>query len=294
MELFDSIAGTLRARAATAGPAVVTLGGHPRGGSGFVVAPGRVLTNAHNTRGDDLAVRFADGREARAKRLGTDIDGDLAVLEVDTGEIAPLEWAGAPPELGQAVFAVTNAPGAGTRVTIGTVSSVNRAFRGPRGRRIGGTIEHTAPLAPGSSGSPVLDASGKVLGINTNRLGDGFYLAIPAGEALLRRVQALARGETVETPRLGVSLLPSRVARRLRHAVGLPERDGLLISDIEDGSPAEAAGLREGDLIVEAGGEAVATFDGLSTALGRADKGGALVVRVLRGADEVEVSVTLG
>lgn len=294
MNTFESITQAIQTLVKAAGPAVVTLGGHPRGGSGFVVAPGRVLTNAHNTRGDDLAVRFADGREARAKRLGTDVDGDLAVLEVDTGEIAPLEWAGAPPELGQAVFAVTNAPGAGTRVTIGTVSSVNRTFRGPRGRRIGGTIEHTAPLAPGSSGSPVLDASGKVLGINTNRLGDGFYLAIPAGEALLRRVEALARGETVETPRLGVSLLPSRVARRLRHAVGLPERDGLLISDVEDGSPAEAAGLREGDLIVGAGGEAVATVDDLSTALGRADKGGVLVVRVLRGADEVEVTVTLG
>jgi serine protease Do len=294
MELFDSIAEILRARAAKAGPAVVTLGGHPRGGSGFVVAPGRVLTNAHNARGDDLAVRFADGREARAKRLGTDIDGDLAVLEVETGDIAPLEWAAAPPELGQVVVAITGGPGAGSRVTIGTVSGVNRTFRGPRGRRIGGTVEHTAPLAPGSSGSPILDTSGKVLGINTNRLGDGFYLAIPAGEALRRRVEGLARGETVETPRLGVSLLPSRVARRLRHAVGLPEREGLLISDVEDGSPAETAGLREGDLIVEAGGEPVATFDDLSAALGRADKGGVLVVRVLRGADEVEVTVSLG
>ena len=294
MNTFESITQAIQTLVKAAGPAVVTLGGHPRGGSGFVVAPGRVLTNAHNTRGDDLAVRFADGREARAKRLGTDIDGDLAVLEVDTAEIARLEWAGAPPELGQAVFAVTNAPGAGTRVTIGTVSGVNRTFRGPRGRRIGGTIEHTAPLAPGSSGSPILDTSGKVLGINTNRLGDGFYLAIPAGEALLRRVEGLARGETVETPRLGVSLLPSRVARRLRHAVGLPEREGLLISDVEDGSPAEAAGLREGDLIVTAGGDPVATFDDLSAALGRADKGGVLVVRVLRGADEVEVTVSLG
>ena len=294
MNTFESITQAIQTLVKAAGPAVVTLGGHPRGGSGFVVAPGRVLTNAHNTRGDDLAVRFADGREARARRLGTDVDGDLAVLEVDTGEIAPLEWAGAPPELGQAVFAVTNAPGAGTRVTIGTVSGVNRTFRGPRGRRIGGTIEHTAPLAPGSSGSPILDTSGKVLGINTNRLGDGFYLAIPAGEALLRRVEGLARGETVETPRLGVSLLPSRVARRLRHAVGLPEREGLLISDVEDGSPAEAAGLREGDLIVTAGGDPVATFDDLSAALGRADKGGVLAVRVLRGADEVDVSVTLG
>jgi len=294
MNTFESITQAIQTLVKAAGPAVVTLGGHPRGGSGFVVAPGRVLTNAHNTRGDDLAVRFADGREARAKRLGTDIDGDLAVLEVDTGELAPLEWAGAPPELGQAVFAVTNAPGAGTRVTIGTVSGVNRTFRGPRGRRIGGTIEHTAPLAPGSSGSPILDTSGKVLGINTNRLGDGFYLAIPAGEALLRRVEGLARGETVETPRLGVSLLPSRVARRLRHAVGLPEREGLLISDVEDGSPAEAAGLREGDLIVTAGGDPVATFDDLSAALGRADKGGVLAVRVLRGADEVEVTVSLG
>ena len=93
------------------------------------------------------------------------------------------------------VFALSNPGGRGLRVTFGFVSGIERTFRGPRGRRITGSLEHTAPLLPGSSGGPVLNAGGQLLGINTNRLGEGFYLAIPADEALRGRVDALARGE---------------------------------------------------------------------------------------------------
>jgi serine protease Do len=293
MNASSEISTALRAIAEKAGPSVVALEVRPRGGSGFVFAEGRVLTNAHNVRGDHVTIRFADGQDVPARRLGTDFDGDLAVLEADTGSAPALRLAPTAPGLGQVVAALTVAPALGPRVTVGTVSGVNRSFRGPRGRRIAGTIEHTAPLAPGSSGSPVLDLDGHVLGVNTNRLGDGFYLAIPADEALLHRIDALSRGESVETPRLGVSLLPSRVARRLRRAVGLPEREGLLVTDVEDGSPAAAAGIREGDLIVEANGAPAATFDDLADALARARPGGGISLRVLRGADELEIPVSL-
>ena len=91
------------------------------------------------------------------------------------------------------MFALANPGGRGLRVTFGFVSGVERTFRGPRGRRITGSLEHTAPLLPGSSGGPVLTAAGQLLGINTNRLGEGFYLAIPADEALRGRVDALAQ-----------------------------------------------------------------------------------------------------
>ena len=127
------------------------------------------------------------------------------------------------------------------------MSSVARSFRGPRGRRISGSIEHTAPLAPGSSGSPLVDRDGKLIGLNTNRIGNGFYLALPADESLKNRIAALQRGESAERPRLGVGIAPSWVANRMRRAVGLGPRDGVLVREVEDGSAAQAAGITEGD-----------------------------------------------
>jgi S1-C subfamily serine protease len=166
---------------------------------------------------------------------------------------------------------------------------VARAFRGPGGRRIAGSIEHTAPLAPGSSGGAVLDAGGRLVGINTNRIGDGFYLALPADAALRERVQALGRGEAPSRLRLGVAVAPSHVARRLRRSVGLPERAGVLVRDVEESSLAAEAGVRGGDLIVAVGGRETADADDLFDALGAA--GLPLELTVIRGAEERTVTV---
>ena len=152
------------------------------------------------------------------------------------------------------MFGAAATYGGGSRVTFGFVSSVARSFRGPGGRRIAGSIEHTAPLAPGSSGGALVDAAGRLIGLNTNRIGEGFYLALPADAALRSRVEALGRGESAKRPRLGVAIAPNHVARRLRRSVGLPERDGILVRGVEDGSAAAAAGVEAGDLIVSAGG----------------------------------------
>ena len=212
-------------------------------GSGIVLGEGRVLTNAHNVRGSQVTVTFADGRTAEGTVAGHDIDGDLAVIDTDTGAAAALAWATDAPAIGTPVFALSNPGGRGLRVTFGFVSGIDRSFRGPRGMRITGSLEHTAPLLPGSSGGPVLNASGQLLGINTNRLGEGFYLAIPADEALRGRVDALGRGESVRPPQLGVAIAPGHVARRMRRAVGLPEAEGLLIHKVTEDSPAASAGL---------------------------------------------------
>ena len=190
------------------------------------------------------------------------------------------------------VFALANPGGRGLRVTFGTVSGIDRTFRGPRGLRITGSLEHTAPLLPGSSGGPVLDVQGQLLGINTNRLGEGFYLAIPADEELRRRVDALARGESVRPPQLGIAITPGHVARRLRRAVGLPDTEGLLIHGVAEDSPAARAGLASGDLIVAAAGQPVRTVDDLSGALQAA--GDTIELDVLRGTDERSIQVALG
>jgi serine protease Do len=261
-------------------------------GSGIVLGDGKVLTNAHNVRGDRVTVTFADGRTAEGSVAGQDVDGDLAVISVDTGEVPALPWAdGATAEIGTPVFAVANPGGRGLRVTFGFISSVERTFRGPRGRRITGSLEHTAPLLPGSSGGPVLTAAGQLLGINTNRLGEGFYLAIPADETLRGRTDTLARGESAQAPKLGVAIAPNHVARRLRRAVGLPDAEGLLIRDVVDDSPAASAGIAKGDLIVAAAGHPIRTPDDLFDAL-TAVQGGSIELNIIRGTDERTVQVT--
>ena len=237
-----------------------------------------------------MTVTFADGRRTRGTVAGVDGDGDLAVIKVDTTGAAAVEWGdGTELSIGTPVFGAAASHGGGSRVTFGLVSAIARAFRGPGGRRIDGSVEHTAPLAPGSSGGALVDASGRLVGLNTNRIGEGFYLALPADAALRERVDALARGESPTRARLGVAIAPSHVARRLRRSVGLPERDGVLVRGVEDGSPADAAGIEAGDLIVEAAGKATADGDDLFSAL--ATVSGAYEVKLVRGAEERTVTV---
>jgi serine protease Do len=287
-DLGKAIAGI----AGTAGKSTVGVGNRWRGGSGVVIEKGKVLTNAHNLHGDEVRVFFADGREEDGSVLGADGDGDLAVIGVDTGDAPVLEWGdGAALGIGSPVVAIGNPAGHGLRVTLGFVSGVGRAFRGPRGRRVSGAVEHTAPLLPGSSGGPIVDGSGQLLGINTNRLGKGFYQAIAADASLRERVAALGRGETPTRRRLGVGLAPAHVARQLRRAVGLDERDGLLVRDVEEGSPAEKAGIAEGDLIVAAADRPVASADDLFDAIGSVAAGADLAVTLLRGAEERTVTI---
>jgi S1-C subfamily serine protease len=140
----------------------------------------------------------------------------------------------------------------------------------------------------------VVNAAGRLLGLNTNRLGDGFYLALPADADLRGRLDALARGEAPSRPRLGVGLAPVRVARQLRRAVGLPERDGLLVRAVDESGPAGRAGIRTGDLIVAAGGRELADADELHDVLDGLADDATLALLVVRGTEELTVNVTFG
>jgi serine protease Do len=289
MTALDELQQAITDVAARVGASVVGIGRHQRG-SGIVIGDGRILTNAHNLRGDEVTVTFGDGRSTRGTVAGVDLDGDLAVVQADTAGAPALAWSGGDgTAVGAIVFGAAASPTGGTRVTLGTVSAIGRAFRGPGGRRIAGSLEHTAPLAPGSSGGPIVNATGELLGINTNRLGEGFYLALPADAALRQRVDALGRGESVERPRLGVAIAPAHVARRLRRSVGLPEHDGLLVRGVEDGSPAARAGIVEGDLIFEVAGRSIGDPDELLEAIGSA--AAPYQVKILRGTEERTVTV---
>lgn len=137
----------------------------------------------------------------------------------------------------------------------------------------------------------MVDGAGRLVGINTNRLGEGFYQALPADADLKARVDALARGESPTRRRLGVALAPPKAARHLRRAVGLPERDGLLVRHVQDDGPAGLAGVQPGDLLVAAAGRDLTTLDDLYEALDSVDDDGSLALRIVRGVEELDVSV---
>jgi serine protease Do len=293
MNLLLELETSIQAAVEHVGPTVVGLGRGWGVGSGVIIAPGRVLTNAHNLRHDETTVSFADGRHATARVAGFDHDIDLAVLDVDTGDLAPIEWADGTDEvpIGRAVLALGNPGGRGLRVTPGFVSASARSFRGPRGRRIAGALEHTAPLPRGSSGGPLTDLEGRLLGINSVRVDGGLILAIPVGAALRERIDALGRGEAPDRVRLGVAIAPPRVARRLRRAVGLPEREGVLVREVADDSPAAVAGIERGDLLVAAGENALERVETLYEALDTARADGQLELTIVRGTEERTVVV---
>ena len=281
---------TTASLAVSAAPSIVGLKRGARRGSGFVVAPGRVLTLAGQLRAESVTVAFRDGRTATGTVLAVDRQHDLAVLDVDTGDTPALAWSDASPDLGDEVFVAADPSGTGLRITRGAVASEPLTFRSRRGRPITGVVEHTAPVPRGGGGAPLLDAQGAVLGVNALRAGGGFVLALPT--AVVRpRVEDLVAGRATEPPQLGVALVPPRAARRMRRAVGLDDRPGLLVGGVAEGSPAERAGLRRGDLLVEAAGRALESFDDLFAALDAAD--GSLTLTAERGGERLELDVTL-
>jgi serine protease Do len=291
MSNLDSVQSAIAAAAERVGPSVVGLGRGWGLGSGVVIAEGHVLTSAHSLRRDEVTVAFADGRRERAEVAATDPDLDLAVLELDTGDSPAIEWEpGDRPAIGAPVIALANPGGRGLRVTLGFVSSGERSFRGPRGRRIRGAIEHTAPLPRGSSGGPLVDTDGRLLGLNALRLEGGLILAVSATAGVKERALAMARGEASTRARLGVAVAPPRLARRMRRAVGLPEREGLLVRAVEEGAPAASAGIERGDLLVAAAGRELTGVDALYEVLDEISPGDTIDLTVVRGTDERTVT----
>jgi serine protease Do len=289
-EIQDSISSA----ATKYGPAVVGVGRGWRSGTGTVVGAGRVLTAAHNV-GERATVALGNGDRSEVEPLGVDRDLAIAVVAADTGDVEPLAWAPAEStiEIGTPVVALANPGGRGLRATLGFISATDRSFRGPRGRRITGALEHTASLPRGSAGGPLLDLEGRLIGINALRLEGDLILALGATGGLREAVDRLGRGEEADRPRLGVAVAPPYVARRLRRAVGLAERDGILVREIEAGSPADRAGLAQGDLIVAADGHELDGVDDLHRAIDEAGGEGGLSLGIVRGTDEREIQVEL-
>ena len=262
--------------------------GTPREGSGsaFIITPdGYVVTNSHVAGGASvLEVTLPDGRVAVGELVGDDPDSDLAVIKIGApglhyGRFA--DFSGV--RVGQIAIAIGSPYGFQHTVTAGIVSALGRSMRGQTGRLLDNIIQTDAALNPGNSGGPLVDSAGDIIGVNTAVIlpAQGICFAIAANTAE-RVVIALIREGRVRRAYLGVGGQDTPIARRIVRHFGLAHESGVRVSTVESGSPAAAAGIKVGDIIVAFGDAPVTGIDDLHRLLTGGRIGDGVEVAVLR------------
>jgi S1-C subfamily serine protease len=285
-------------------------------GSGFVVdGQGHVVTNQHVVDGAQrVTVTYADGSEREAQVVGTDPSTDLAVLKVSDppASARPLQLADPSSiEVGEPVIAIGSPYGLEGTLTAGVVSALDRDIRAPNGRTITGVVQTDAAINHGNSGGPLLDAEGRVIGVNAQiesesggSVGIGF--AIPSG-TVRSVVGQLVQGQEVKHPYLGVEI--ATVSPDAAADMGAPRRGGVALVGVVEGSPADRAGLKAatgsetrdgvevpsgGDLVTAVDGEAVESSEDLQSAIAARKPGEKVTLTVYRDGQRRTVAVTVG
>ena len=284
-ELLDAYSRAVVAAVERVGPAVVHIaarrpggrggeGGRERpagSGSGFVFTPdGLVLTNSHVVHGAaKIDVTLADGRRCGADVAGDDPGTDLAVIRVSAPDL-PVARLGDSRSLrvGQLVVAIGNPLGFQWTVTAGVVSALGRSLRSQAGRLIDGIIQTDAALNPGSSGGPLVTPRGEVIGINTAIIlgAQGLCFAIPSS-TVLYVAPRLIRDGRIRRSWLGVAGQTVAIPRHAINVFGLRGNGGVIVLSVEPGSPADRAGVRDRDVLVELDGEPLSSIDDLQRLL---------------------------
>jgi putative serine protease PepD len=267
-------------------------------GSGFVIDDqGHIVTNDHVVNGATaISVIFNDGTRAAAKLVGSDASSDLAVIKVDAGaaHLTPLQLADSDQvRVGDEVVAISSPFGLENTTTAGIVSALNRTIQSINGYTIAGVIQTDASINHGSSGSPLLDDHGHVIGVNSQIEGGnvdgnvGVGFAIPS-TTVRKVVDQLIAGTPVAHPYLGVQLT---TASAIGAANAAP---GATVAAVASGSPAAKAGLVRGDVITAVNGTAATSADDVTAAIVALEPGQKVTLQVTRGGSSRTVSVTLG
>ena len=275
-----------------------TRGGRmPAGaGSGVVLThDGFVLTSAHVVSGrqGDGRAAFTDGRELRFNIVGRDALSDLAIVRTEDGDLTPAELGDADAlRVGQLVVAIGNPHGLEGSITAGVVSALGRAMPTQAGRRvriIDNVIQTDAALNPGNSGGALADARGNVVGVNTAVAGVGLGLAVPINAATRKIIGALMSEGRVRRAYLGIAGGPRPLPPRARKL--FERRVGVEVVEVVSGSPADRAGVREGDLIVEVDSRAVESAADLQQMMVAEVIGTELTAKIWRTGSELELRI---
>jgi putative serine protease PepD len=272
-------------------PGVVSIETDGGTGSGFVIdEQGHIVTNEHVIEGAaNVRVRFDEGAPMSARVVGEDPSSDLALLKVDAGDrkLTPLTLGSSKAlKVGQPAIAIGSPFRLQGTLTTGVISAIGRSIGSQGNFSIDGVVQTDAAINPGNSGGPLLDAAGRVIGVNaqiasTSGSNDGVGFAIPV-DTVKEVIPALKAGREIKRPYLGVSTGDA--------ATGT----GALVASVIPGGPADRAGLRAGDRIVAIGGAKVTRSTDVSGLVTAHEPGDKLAVRISRGGDERTLSVTLG
>jgi S1-C subfamily serine protease len=274
-------------------------GGQVPAGAGSAVAltpDGFLVTSAHVVAGPGRTGRatFVDGRELTWRVVGVDRLTDLAVLRADGDGLIPATLGEAEKlRVGQLVVAIGNPNGFAGSVTAGVVSALGRSLPARAGRtvrHIDNVIQTDAALNPGNSGGALVDSSARVIGINTAVAGVGLGLAVPINAATRQIIGALMRDGRVRRAWIGIAAGPRPLPPHAR--VRLDRQSGVEISEVSQGSPAQRAGLRAEDLIVEMGGESIERVDDVQRLMGQDAIGRPMPIRILRGDRWLDLEVS--
>jgi len=265
------------------------------GGSGFIFTPdGLVLTNSHVVHGATrIEVTLADGRRVPATTIGDDPATDIAVIRADAPSLVPTTLGDSQQlRVGQLVVAIGNPYGFQSTVTAGVVSALGRSLRSYSGRLIDDVVQTDASLNPGNSGGPLVTSDGRVVGVNTATIlpAQGLCFAIGINTAKFVASRLLRDGR-IRRSYIGVVARTVPVHRRIVRFYDLPKESGVVVLSVEEGSPAQKSGLREGDVIVALEGQPVAGVDDLHRLLTDARVGVRSQVIVLRHTEKLSVDV---
>ncbi len=262
--------------------------------SGIVYAADLVLTADHViTREENISVAAADGNPLAASVAGRDPGSDLAVLRVSGAALKPASLAQGLPKVGALVLAVGRPTKAGMQASWGIVTAIGGPTRTGRGGLLEEYIQTETVSYPGFSGGPLINTEGELLGLNTSGLGRGTAVTIPAKSAW-RIADALAKHGSVKRGYLGVRTQTVEIPEASRKQLKREQDQGLLVVWLEEGGPAEKAGILVGDILVGVGGQAVGDPDDLFVALNSEMVGKSTPVEVLRGGKATTLTVMVG
>lgn len=277
----------------TAGAALVTVDARPRfPASGVLTAPGLVLTASHVVQEDEIKVTLPDGAELSAELLGRDPHSDLALLKLSTTKGAAAQT-NTDPKVGQLALALGRPTSEGVQASLGIVSAIGGPLRSHHGGLLESYLRTDAIPYPGFSGGALVDAEGRVLGINTSGLGMGASLTIPAKLAW-QIAKTIEEHGGVKRGYLGVRSQLVELNDEARLSLKREQHTALLVMNVEKDSPSSAAGLIVGDLIAGFAGQPVADHDDLLLQLNSGVVGKAVELEVLRGGVPQLVKVTIG